>query len=78
MMVSGTARVEPKDGKPIVLKEGGFAHLAPRHVHRFTCVSDCLMYVQADGPFDIHYVDAQGMEIPPEAALKAAQTAGRR
>ena len=78
MMVSGTARVEPREGKAIVLKEGGFAHLPPRHVHQFTCLSDCVMYVQADGPFDIHYVDAQGKEIAPEAALKAVQSAQRR
>ena len=78
MMVSGTARVEPRAGKAIVLKQGGFAHLPPRHVHRFTCLSDCVMYVQADGPFDIHYVDAQGKEIAPEVALKAVQSAQRR
>ena len=78
MMVSGTARVESRAGKAIVLKEGGFAHLPPRHVHRFTCLSDCVMYEQADGPFDIHYVDAQGKEIPPETALKAGQSAQRR
>jgi hypothetical protein len=36
------------------------------------------MYVQAEGPFDIHYVDERGMEIAPEAALKTTQTARQR
>ena len=31
------------------------------------------MYVHADGPFDIHYVDRQGKEVGPEAALKRPQ-----
>jgi len=78
MMVSGTARVETKDAKPFVLKAGGYAELPPRHVHQFRCVSDCVMYVHADGPFDIHYVDGQGMEIAPEAALKRRQSAAMR
>jgi len=78
MMVSGAARIETKGAKPIVLKAGGFAKLAGRHVHRFRCTSDCVMYVQAEGPFDIHYVDERGMEIAPEAALKTTQTARQR
>jgi hypothetical protein len=46
-----------------------------KHVHQFQCTSkSCLAYVHADsGPFDIHYVDAQGKEIPPEEALKAVR-----
>lgn len=78
MMVSGTARVETKGAKPFVLKAGGFAELPPRHVHQFRCVSNCLMYVHADGPFDIHYVDGKGNEIAPDAALKNARRAAAR
>ena len=78
MMVSGRARVETKHGKPIVLGAGGFAKLPARHIHEFRCLSDCQMYVQADGPFDIHYVNAKGEEIAPEAALKSVQAAAKR
>jgi len=28
------------------------------------------MFDLPDGPFDIHYVDATGSEIPPDQALK--------
>ena len=73
MMVSGTARLETRDAKPLVLTAAGYAKLPPRHLHQFRCVSECLMYVHADGPFDIHYVDSQGNEIAPEAALKRRQ-----
>ncbi len=78
MMVKGTARVETKQGKPLVIQAGGFAELPPRHVHQFRCVAECLMYVHADGPFDIHYVDKQGNEIGPEAALKKPQKTAKR
>ena len=36
------------------------------------------MYVHADAPFDIHYVDKRGNEIPPDAALKPSQRASTR
>ena len=57
MLVSGRARLEPKDGKPFTLEAGGYAMMPARHVHQFTCVNECVMYVHSDGPFDIHYVD---------------------
>jgi quercetin dioxygenase-like cupin family protein len=76
MMVHGTAQIETRDGsKPFLLKPGGYAKLPPRHVHQFRCVKECLMYVHADGAFDIHYVDRQGREMAPEAALKRTQKA---
>ena len=40
-----------------------------KHVHQFTCMSACAAFVSSDAAFDIHYVDAKGSEIPPEAAL---------
>jgi quercetin dioxygenase-like cupin family protein len=70
MLVKGVARVEMKDGKPMTLKEGGFALMPSRHVHQFLCETTCLVYVYSDVAFDIHYVDAQGKEIPPADALK--------
>ena len=40
-----------------------------KHVHQFTCSSACTAFVTSDAAFDIHYVDANGKEITPEAAL---------
>jgi quercetin dioxygenase-like cupin family protein len=73
MIVTGTARVEAKDGKPFTLRAGGFAMMPSRHVHQFRCTSACVLYVYSDAAFDIHYVDAQGKEISPDDALKAVK-----
>jgi len=70
MLVKGVARVEMKVGKPMTLREGGFALMPARHVHQFLCQTTCLLYVYSDVAFDIHYVDMQGKEIPPADALK--------
>jgi quercetin dioxygenase-like cupin family protein len=71
MLVSGSARVEMKDGaaKPAVLGPGGYAMLPAKHVHQFTCPTACAGFVYSDAAFDIHYVDESGAEIPPETAL---------
>lgn len=70
MMVSGVAHLEMKDGKPLTLRAGGFAKLPSRHIHQFRCEQACQMYIYSDVAFDIHYVDAQGNEIPSAEALK--------
>ena len=71
MMVSGVARIEMKDGKPLTLEAGGYARMPSRHVHEFRCEQACALYVYSDAAFDIHYVDAQGKEISAEDALKS-------
>jgi quercetin dioxygenase-like cupin family protein len=71
MLVSGTARVEPKDGAPVTLQPGGFARMDSRHVHRFTCLTACALFVYSDAALDMHYVDSTGKELAPEQALKA-------
>ena len=73
MIVSGVARIDMKDEKPLTLRSGGFAMLPSHHVHQFTCEQSCEMYIYADAAFDIHYVNAQGGEIPPADALKAVK-----
>jgi hypothetical protein len=40
-----------------------------KHVHQFTCTSACSAFVSSDAAFDIHYVDASGAKISPDAAL---------
>ena len=71
MMVSGVARLEMKDGKPLTLRAGGFAMMPSRHVHQFRCDGLCALYIYSDVAFDIHYVDGQGKEISPAEAMKA-------
>lgn len=73
VMVSGTARLETKDGKPMTLRAGGFAMMPSKHVHQFRCTSACMLYVYSDAAYDIHYVDKEGKEIPPDDALKAVK-----
>jgi quercetin dioxygenase-like cupin family protein len=73
MLVSGVARVEMKDGKPVTIKAGGFAMMPTHHIHQFFCERDCLLYIQSDASFDMHYVNAQGTEITPAEALKAVK-----
>ena len=65
MIISGSAKVEMKDGKSAILGAGGYAMLPGKHVHQFTCSSACTAFVSSDAAFDIHFVDANGKEIPP-------------
>ena len=74
MLVSGVARAEMKDGPSVTLRAGGFALMPSQHVHRFTCTKSCTLYIYSDATFDIHYVDGQGQEIPPDDALKKHST----
>lgn len=69
MMVSGAGKLEMKDGKPALLRAGGYAFFPSRHVHQFSCAGPCTAFVSADGIFDIHYVDKDGKEISPDQAL---------
>lgn len=79
MMVSGHAKAEMKDGKPAVLRPGDFLYLTSKHVHQFTCQASCTLFdVTGDAPFDVHYLDANGNEIPPEQALKPASAAKKK
>jgi len=71
MLASGVGRVEMKDAKPVTLRSGGYAMMPSKHVHQFTCVSACVMFLRSDGVFDTHYVDTGGKEITPDEALKA-------
>jgi quercetin dioxygenase-like cupin family protein len=72
VMISGTATVAMKDGPPVTLAAGAYAYLPSRHPHVFTCPGPCLLFIDQDAAFDIHYVDAGGRELSVEEALKAA------
>lgn len=70
MIASGSAKLEMKEkGGAAVLAPGSYARLVGKHVHQFRCQKACSAFVSSDAPFDIHYVDAGGSEIPPETAL---------
>jgi quercetin dioxygenase-like cupin family protein len=69
MFVSGSARLAMKDQPPAILKAGSYAMVSAKHPHAFGCPAACSFFISANGPFDIHYVDDAGNEIPPEQAL---------
>ena len=72
MVVGGSAKVEMKDGTPASLHSGDYLSLPGKHVHHFTCLAACTLFIVPSAAFDIHYVDANGKEISPEEALKSA------
>lgn len=71
MVVSGSGKVEMKDGKPAMLHASGFVSLPGKGQHQFTCTVACTFFIATDGAFDIHYVDKDGKEISPDDALKS-------
>ena len=71
MVISGSAKVEMKDGAPASLRTGDYISLPSKHAHQFTCAAACTFFVNSDTTFDIHYVDASGKEISPDEALKS-------
>ena len=75
ILISGSAKGEMKDMKALMMKPGDFVLLPAKGIHQFTALSDVELYDISDATFDIHYVDANGKEIPPEDALKANKAA---
>jgi hypothetical protein len=63
-----------RDHSAQTLKPGDYLLLPSKGIHQFTALSDIELFDISDAPFDMHYVDADGKEIPPEAALKAGTT----
>jgi quercetin dioxygenase-like cupin family protein len=79
VVLQGSPLAQMFGKRPYTLKVGSYSQLPTHHVHRFKCTSkvDCLLFLVADGPFDIHFVDEQGKEISTEAALEAAAKASQ-
>ena len=75
-MVSGNARLEIKGTPARTIGPGAYAYMPAKHQHDFTCVTACVLFIGSDGPFDVHYVDASGKEITPEAAPKSGAKMG--
>lgn len=79
LIISGQGTLAMKDGPPLKFVPGAWASLPGHHVHQASCVRACLIFTIADGSFDIHYVDADGEEIPADQALKQpAKTKGTK
>ncbi|HEV8308677.1 MAG TPA: cupin domain-containing protein [Methylomirabilota bacterium] len=77
-MISGVGIVTMKDGSPLRLKAGAYAYLPSRHPHVFACAGACLLFIYQDAPFDIHYVDENGREIPLEQARQGLERERRK
>ncbi|MBB5060490.1 quercetin dioxygenase-like cupin family protein [Granulicella aggregans] len=78
VMISGSAKAEMKGMAPVMLKQGDFIVLSAKQVHQFTATTAVEIYDFSDSPFDIHYVDATGKEIPYQDALRSTQPAATK
>lgn len=79
MIVSGTLETQMKGDKAMLARSGDFLYLPSHHVHRATCngTAPCMVFLTSDAAFDIHWVDADGKEIPSEEALKSKKTTAK-
>lgn len=70
VMIKGNGLLQVKDEAAQNTSPGTYGMLMAKHPHRFACGADgeCLVYLFSDGKFDIHWVDAQGAEIPLDKA----------
>lgn len=79
MMVSGKGKIEMKDVTPAssAVAAGDYVYLPGKHPHKFTCSTACTLFDSIEGAFDIHYIDNDGKEIPPEQALAKKPASGK-
>jgi quercetin dioxygenase-like cupin family protein len=73
MIVSGKGKIEMKDAAPAGVAPGDYIYLPGKHPHQFTCTTLCTFFDVTEGAFDIHYIDKNGQEIPPDQALGPAK-----
>jgi quercetin dioxygenase-like cupin family protein len=73
--LSGLIEVSMQNEKPVILTNGDFGYIPAKHIHQAKCTGSkpCAAVFLLDGPFDIHYVDKSGLEIPAEKALADAE-----
>ncbi len=78
--VSGTTQLESKGEKTASMRQGDFVFMPAHHIHRERCTGtvSCVFYVELYGPFDVHYVDAAGKEIPDAEALRGAKRSAKQ
>jgi quercetin dioxygenase-like cupin family protein len=77
VLVSGTAYLQMKgDAKASLMRTGGYAVAPSKHPHHMTCTAACQLYLFSDGPFDVHWVNADGKEISLAEAEKSSKKLG--
>jgi quercetin dioxygenase-like cupin family protein len=76
IITSGKGKLEMKDEAAHNAGPGDYFYMPSKHQHQFTCLTACTFFNVIDAAFDIHYVDKDGKEIPPEQALKPANKVG--
>ena len=75
LMVAGTTEVRMQGEETASMLRGDFFFLPAHHIHGEKCVgkAPCLFYAELYAPFDVHYVDAAGKDIPDTEALRGAK-----
>ena len=78
MAVSGATQLELRGESTVSLRRGDFIFMPSHHIHGERCLGavPCTFFVELYGPFDVHYVDGSGKEIPTEEALKVTARTG--
>ena len=73
--LAGLLELSMKGEKPVLLTNGDYAYLPSKHIHQAKCTGSkpCAAIFFLDSPFDIHYVDKSGAEIPAAQALAEAE-----
>jgi len=75
LIVSGAGTMTMEDGRTLPFVPGAYASLPSHHTHQASCTRACLLFTAADAAYDIHYVDANGEEVPLDQALKQSAKA---
>jgi quercetin dioxygenase-like cupin family protein len=75
LVVGGPLEMEMQGEKTASTKRGDFFFLPAHHIHREICAgkAPCLFYAELYAPFDVHYVDASGKNVPEAEALRGAK-----
>jgi quercetin dioxygenase-like cupin family protein len=73
--LAGLLEISMKGEKPVLLTNGDYGYLPSKHIHQAKCTGSkpCAAIFLLDAPFDIHYVDKSGAEIPAAQALAEAE-----
>ena len=77
VVLSGKSQLDMQGAKTAAMQQGDYVFMPGHHIHRERCVgkAPCTLYVELYGPFDVHYVDASGQDIPEAEALRGAKKA---
>ncbi|HWN75533.1 MAG TPA: cupin domain-containing protein [Candidatus Udaeobacter sp.] len=73
--LAGLLEISMRGEKPVLLTNGDYGYLPSKHIHQAKCTGSkpCAAIFFLDAPFDIHYLDKSGAEIPAAQALAEAE-----